>query len=164
MSACDPQLLSVYLDGELPADRREQLELHLRDCPECRAQLQMLRDNARAIQQHPFDDLRDDELTRLHQAIDAEQEDHPVWRLGLILGALAASVMIISSAWLMELPARRTVHPQEEVSMQPMESWERVAMYLRADPLAVPADDQGAIRLADSQFAQWMLDGLANQP
>jgi len=160
MSACDPQLLSLYLDGELPPERREQLELHLRNCPACSAQLQMLRDNARAIQQYPFDDLRDDEVTRLHEAIEAEQEDHPVWRLGMILGALAASVMIISSAWLMELPARTPVRPNDTVTVVPLQSWERVAIYLRADPLAVPAEDQGDIRLADSQFAQWMLEGL----
>ena len=126
--------------------------------------MQSLRDQAGAIQQYPFDDLRDDELVRLHQAIDAEQEDHPVWRLGMILGALAASVMIISSAWLMELPARSRVAPVGQVATAPMESWERVAMYLRADPSAVPADDPGAIRVADSQFAQWMLDGLSRQP
>jgi len=36
----DPQLLSVYYDGELPSPWKEKMEGHLADCPECRHTLE----------------------------------------------------------------------------------------------------------------------------
>jgi anti-sigma factor RsiW len=36
----DPQLLSVYLDGELPSPWKEKMESHLSDCPRCREKLE----------------------------------------------------------------------------------------------------------------------------
>jgi len=32
----DPQLLSIYVDGELPSPWKEKLEAHLKGCPSCR--------------------------------------------------------------------------------------------------------------------------------
>jgi anti-sigma factor RsiW len=32
----DPQLLSIYVDGELPSPWNEKMDAHLRDCPACR--------------------------------------------------------------------------------------------------------------------------------
>jgi len=31
----EPQLLSIYMDGELPSPWKEKMEAHLRECPEC---------------------------------------------------------------------------------------------------------------------------------
>jgi hypothetical protein len=43
-AACaDPELLSAYLDGELPPARERAVEAHLADCPGCRAELDGLR-------------------------------------------------------------------------------------------------------------------------
>lgn len=39
----DPELLSAYLDGELPAGREREVEEHLAACPGCRAELDGLR-------------------------------------------------------------------------------------------------------------------------
>ncbi|MDR2785660.1 MAG: zf-HC2 domain-containing protein [Treponema sp.] len=39
----DRQILSVYLDGELPSPWREEMEVHLARCPECRAKLTQYR-------------------------------------------------------------------------------------------------------------------------
>ena len=39
----DRQLLSVYLDGELPSPWKEKLESHLARCPECRLELERYR-------------------------------------------------------------------------------------------------------------------------
>jgi anti-sigma factor RsiW len=35
----DPQLISVYLDGELPSPWKEKIESHLEHCPECSGKL-----------------------------------------------------------------------------------------------------------------------------
>ena len=32
----DPQLLSIYMDGELPSPWKEKMEAHLAECPECK--------------------------------------------------------------------------------------------------------------------------------
>ena len=39
----DPQLLSVYFDGELPAPWKEKMESHLDQCPGCRTRLESFR-------------------------------------------------------------------------------------------------------------------------
>ncbi|MDR0710010.1 MAG: zf-HC2 domain-containing protein [Spirochaetaceae bacterium] len=39
----DRQILSVYLDGELPSPWKEEMEAHLIRCPECRAKLERYR-------------------------------------------------------------------------------------------------------------------------
>ncbi len=36
-------LMNRYLDGELPASRREEMELHLRECANCRGSVERLR-------------------------------------------------------------------------------------------------------------------------
>jgi len=36
----DPQLLSIYVDGELPSPWNEKMESHLSDCPNCREKLE----------------------------------------------------------------------------------------------------------------------------
>ncbi|MDR1870055.1 MAG: zf-HC2 domain-containing protein [Treponema sp.] len=36
----DPQLLSIYLDGELPSPWKEKMEAHLTQCPECGKKLE----------------------------------------------------------------------------------------------------------------------------
>jgi anti-sigma factor RsiW len=39
----DRQILSVYFDGELPSPWKEEMEVHLARCPECRAKLEQYR-------------------------------------------------------------------------------------------------------------------------
>jgi hypothetical protein len=39
----DPQILSVYLDGELPSPWKEKLESHLAECPRCLERLESYR-------------------------------------------------------------------------------------------------------------------------
>jgi hypothetical protein len=39
----DRQILSIYFDGELPSPWKEDMEVHLSRCPECRAKLEQYR-------------------------------------------------------------------------------------------------------------------------
>jgi anti-sigma factor RsiW len=43
MMCPDRQILSVYLDGELPSPWKEKMEIHLSKCPQCREQLETYR-------------------------------------------------------------------------------------------------------------------------
>ncbi|GHV90590.1 hypothetical protein AGMMS50268_10930 [Spirochaetia bacterium] len=43
MMCPDRQILSVYLDGELPSPWKEKMKAHLAECPQCREQLEAYR-------------------------------------------------------------------------------------------------------------------------
>lgn len=165
MDACDEQLLSAYADGELAAEDRAKVEAHLRECVECRAVLEQIREASRMLREYPFDDVRDGELAHVHAAID-DAADRPILRLGFSLGVIAASVLIVSCAWLYELRGenRTTAHEQVVTRVAPTApapQWERMAMTLRADPLPHPGDDTS--KFADAQLADWMLNGLSRR-
>src|SRR4029079_1855128 len=104
MSECDEQVLSAYVDGELDAAARERVEAHVQTCGGCAEEIRSLRETSRLLRGYPFADVDREELARAHEAID-EAVDQPVWRLGFTLGVIAASVLIVSCAWLMELPS-----------------------------------------------------------
>lgn len=157
MSACDPQLLSAYLDDELDAANRARVEEHVVSCPTCAAELKSLRDASQLMSQVTVQPLSRQELDRLHDAIDASA-DQSILRLGLTIGALAASVLVISCVWLAQL----TAPAQIRVASTPAPAWERMAMTLRPEPL-VPLDDRGAVQLADAQLADWMLLNLSQK-
>lgn len=162
-TSCEPQLLSAYLDDELSPQARSAVEQHLRDCPQCTAELQRLREASQIIGGSTFEALNATELARIHAAIDDQKEEQPILRLGMMLSALAASILIISSAWLMEIPAEGGDGGHNlAVAAAPVAQWERVAMTLRAEPmpLQVDVDTDHSVQFADAQFAEWMLDGL----
>jgi anti-sigma factor RsiW len=164
MSTCDQQLLSAYVDDELTMPDRARVDEHLRHCAECARELDSLRHSVNLLRRHHFERLSDDEMARLHVAIDEEASDRPVLRLGMLLGGLAASILVVSCAWLMEMPggirnAGTMPRPGSAVMFTPTPRWERVAMTLRAD-LPAPVEYTPA-QFADAGFADWMLDGLS---
>lgn len=156
MTTCRPELLSAYHDGELPQERRQLVEEHLRDCPSCSATLRAMQETSKMFASHPFEDLTADELDGLHESI-RPAETGRIFRLAATLAVVAASVLIVSCAWLMELPATSNpiAHPQ---TLRRPEPWEQVATTLRPDPFSFVQDDP--IRLADAALADWMLVGL----
>src|SRR5690349_1789363 len=104
MCDLDIQLLAAYHDGELgPADRAR-VESHLLACASCATELRLLRETSRRFADERFDDLAPDELARLHAAIDEAESDRPLLRIAGAIGVIAASILIVSCAWLMDLP------------------------------------------------------------
>lgn len=148
MSPCDEQLLGAYFDGELAPDQRSAVEKHLRDCPSCTRQLEMLRDASQMLRDYPFQDITDRERMRLHQAVDAAI-DRPIWRIGASLGLIAASILIVGLAWLNALSPVATPAPGPVIASK-RDSWESVAMTLRTDWAPTQAEDQ--VQLADSMM------------
>jgi hypothetical protein len=96
---------------------------------------------------------------------------------------LAASILIISSVWLLEIPSRHTAVLSPGIAVVPasdLPDWERTALTLRVEPSPLlqdrgslsPAEGDGIpqIGLADSrsfsdnsvdaQVADWMVAGL----
>jgi anti-sigma factor RsiW len=170
MADCPFQLrLDAYHDGELDAAERARVEAHLSTCATCAAELAEMRAlSARIGTATASGEVSADESRGMHAAVrreaeqarDERERSMPLLRTAGMLSALAASVLIISGAWLMELrPAAKAPGQEARVALQP--EWERVAMTLRADPRPELMDES---RFADSPHyaaeIDWMLRGL----
>jgi hypothetical protein len=166
MSECQFQLLiGAYHDGELKAEMMRQVERHVEQCPACRAELAATRDLSARIAAVRLGEIDRVESLRLHEVIDeaaaGEQESLPLFRTAGLLAAMAASVLIVSGVWLLDLkPAGRPVGTTgggTSVVLAP--EWEQVAMTLHADPRPQTVEDSlYAPRYANT--VKWMLDGL----
>ena len=159
MNGCEPSLLSAYLDGELDRAATERVAAHLKECAVCAAELASLRELSRSLAGVRVPELSADELDRIHQALD-ESVDAPVWRLGGMIGVIAASILVVSATWLVTLPARspvRTMTQETVASTAQLADWEQVAVTLRVEPPQVGED---RVYLADAHLDEWMLEGL----
>jgi anti-sigma factor RsiW len=164
--------LDAFHDGELSAAERARVAEHVAGCASCGAALQQMQQMSLLLGSRREDvstKVSAGELARLHAAVDRQimrsrfQVDPSFWRTAGVLSGLAASVLIVASAWLMETPAaRQPALSLEPVALQP--DWERIAMTLRADPLpysgpeAMP--DQSALADAHANMTDWMLENL----
>jgi anti-sigma factor RsiW len=79
----DRQIISLYLDGELPSPWKEKMETHLGTCPECRAALDGYRQIGESIKDLPdgtVEAARDrvwKKLTREEPALSGEKDGPP---------------------------------------------------------------------------------------
>lgn len=166
------QFLNAYHDGELDAQTHSDVHQHLQTCDACRDQLGQIRRLSGLIRtaggNRPDDAIRPDELRRIHSAVRKVEHDQPLLRIAGFMSAVAASLLIISAAWLAELP-RRNVAPSQ-VSVLPIDSpeWQEVAVLEYVPPVPFEADDTRnnlpAFAQADgrdTQFVNWMVDGLS---
>ena len=164
MSECNFQLLiDAFHDRELDREATAQVERHLTECEACKAQLASLRDlSARISVAAGSRGINHAETARLHQAVsnagDLKSDSLPLFRTMGLLGALAASVLIVSGVWLLDTKSNElsSVSPNNApVALAP--EWERVATTGYADP------SPGL--LGDTFFSpryavDWMLDDL----
>lgn len=158
--------LGTFYDGELDPLTAEEVENHVRTCALCRAELREIGNLSVR-----FDTMRgalppEKLLARAHGAIDdgaGRPGSQLLWIAGMLSG-LAASVLVIGSAWLADAPGLPAERPAPRVVVLPLQvsDWERVAMTLRVDPLpGVPTDAPDRQMLADARLADWMLRNLS---
>jgi len=163
MSQCQFQSkIAAFHDGELDQAASKEVEQHLAECKDCREELQGLRQVTVAMSDFDPGDITQIELARLHRQIDKADEGSLV-RFSIGLVGLAASVLIISLAWIGQGPTqpspivRGVTHVQE---------WERLA---RGEAPRAPWNQDGSgLRLPDTGVAtgpdrdtiDWMLNGL----
>ncbi len=121
-----PQI-SAYHDGELSGARREQIEQHLRVCPQCAAELEELRRLSRQLAEAaPRPALSIEAARRLHDHVD-ELTDRSVLHFAEILSGLAAVVMLAASLW--------TARPAS-VAAEPAAPWEQAIAMVPQDQTA----------------------------
>jgi anti-sigma factor RsiW len=164
-----------YHDGELDADDRRAVAEHVERCAACAAELAWLQWVSGSVAAARPAEMTGAERRRVahavRRAVEAEDEesDEPasysitLYRAAGAMMAVAASILIISWAWMGELPGTARPTPggtgTGAVAAAEVPAWERVALTLRADPL--PNHPFPDVHLADARLADWMLDGLS---
>lgn len=146
MNQCEySERLSAYLDGELPDERRSELEQHLAGCRQCAAELETLRQMSGMLRAWDGPQLSPMAMRRLHQAVDRESFGR-LRRLALSLSSLAASLALATMIF--------AYHGQ---SSAPPDAWERIAI-----TPAAPRQDELAVGNAEEvATAQWVVADLA---
>jgi hypothetical protein len=114
----DPQLISVYLDGELPSPWKEKIESHLEHCPECYAKLaryRMLHESAadgdaamQAAKERVWQNLSSAKPVVIK--MPARSFAGGVWRskVSIPLPAAAALIIAILAMFFLARPAQQT--------------------------------------------------------
>lgn len=156
--------LGVYHDGELSQEARADVEAHLRDCADCRTALHEMKEMSALFAAAEVEAAPPEAIAGMHSAVRAAQVEAAEAPSFLRpLAVIAASLLVISSVWLVDLsnrhPPART--PAKIVSVP---AWERVAMTLHADP-AIESDPlMNDSELAEARLTNWMVESLTRSP
>ena len=165
MSECHFQILiGAYYDRELDREAAAKVEAHLAGCAICTGELAGMGDlSARISTAASWSGMDRAESARLHRAVrDAGEEvsdslSLPLFRTMGLLGALAASVLIVSGVWLLDMKSElnSSVTGGHPVALAP--EWERVATTGYADP---SPGLMGDTFFSPRYAVDWMLDDL----
>src|SRR5438067_7166030 len=90
--------LDAYLDGELDAPRRAELEGHASGCPACRAQMEALRQAEHALRGPEFHAAPPGMLTEFHRRLAGRPARRPAFAWRLRLGAAAGTALAAAAA------------------------------------------------------------------
>jgi len=148
--------LGPYHDGELDPERLREFERHLSGCDECSTELRQARELSKLLIAARPQDIEPHELAGIHDAIE-EVANRSIFRFAMGLSAIAASILIVSAAWLYDgTPARNPIsriQPSEE-------AWERLAS---TGQIEVPtgARETG---VAQQKAIEWMAVSLGDSP
>lgn len=172
--------LNAYHDAELGDAEAHELERHLETCMTCQAELEEIQAVSEAFAGLAASATSPAAMARAHAAADAASEligsaaesRHVLFRVAGLLTAVAASVLLVGSAWLLEPPAAPTGIGAVVIGPTPAPAaeWERIAMTLDAGPLLMnPAEAPGRLALAsaaygpgdDMRVADWMIRNLS---
>jgi anti-sigma factor RsiW len=141
MNECEhAQRLGAYHDGELVGAARAEIERHLRQCPACAAELQRLGRLSGLFSKAAAPPMPPAALRRLHKGIDAIPMAD-LKRVAEICGAIAASILLVCTIWL--------VKTRTAVDAIPV--WETVAVVRQESPTAGP----------EEQLGQWIVQDLS---
>jgi hypothetical protein len=190
--AFHPQI-NAYHDGELNGHAATRFADHLAECPACTGELASLEKISGLFSELPEPRMYPIELARLHSNLDKAAASRPAesdfMRTAGLLSSLAASILIISGVWLLEIPSRHGVTlspgvtpvPASDIAFLPANTpnWERTALTLQVEPFplnegptAIPGQNQGIPQVGladarsmgdnsvDAQMADWMVAGL----
>lgn len=143
METCSYSLqLSAYHDGELPSQQRDALERHVADCAACAAELEQYRRLSALLAAAPLPRLGDESRQELY-ALAPQVEEAGYLRIAKWTTAMAASVMLAASVWVM------SHQPGTQAFSNVPSAWEQ-------DAINPPTDASG-----DPRFAELVMNGLS---
>jgi anti-sigma factor RsiW len=146
MNTCNfRDLLMPYHDGELPERKRAELEAHLRDCPECAAELTRYRALSSLLGVEHAPGMPVGMLRRLHAAVRPVRE-YEIMRTCRWAAAVAATLLVAAIGWL----ARSNAYAGGAVQSPAI--WEVAAVTLNPDLTETASRDA---------FAQWVAGDLS---
>ena len=154
--------VSALHDGELSAESALQMEQHVRSCARCMAELVEIQNVSRSFEGFANDALSLSLLIQTHRAAAAFARERglSVLKIAGVLTGLAASLLMIASIWLWEVPPASPRTRPVIVNAAPQ--WERIAMTLDIGP---PTGDTsaspGVTASAEARVADWMLENLS---
>jgi len=144
MDTCSYSMqLSAYHDGELSPDDRDQLERHLSECPACAAELEQFRRLSAILDTAPRPQLSDKSRRELY-ALAPQVQDAGYLRIAKWVTAMAASVMLAASVWVM------SHQPNTQAFSDVPRAWEQ-------DAINPPTDAS-----AEPRFAELVVNGLSS--
>lgn len=145
--------IEAYHDGELSAGESAAFERHLSTCPVCATELAQLRDMSGLLAAERPHDILPIELARIHRRLD-QLRDRSFLRFCGAMSAVAASILIICSVWLLDGPRP---NPIIRGNSQAEQSWEPIA----SGRLQPPQSNENG--LAVKQTTDWMVVGMGGK-
>ena len=162
MGCPNSQTLGAYHDCELDVAAADEIRGHIAVCHQCRGYLEELNalsaaidDDAEVLCALPIEMARIQSSVRI--SVRKAVTGTSLRRTAALLGALAASVLVISAAWLLD-PDRDAVQggsADAPVALAP--EWERLACTLHAEPRPAATGDLSPYSLRYAAVVDWML-------
>ncbi|MDR2160115.1 MAG: zf-HC2 domain-containing protein [Treponema sp.] len=146
----DREILSVYLDGELPSPWKEKLESHLGGCARCRERLEAYRAVRRMVLDRPAAGAMEAAKERVRAGLEKRMGAAPryrsagVWRrhiavpLPVAAAAAAVFVIVLALVWMRRpavyLPESETMASEIDVrGIVPISDMDGVLQYLSGE-------------------------------
>jgi anti-sigma factor RsiW len=155
MSECPFQSrLGAFHDHELHAETAEKLESHLAGCPTCNEQLLGIRAVSRLFREAPSGRMSQIGISRLHAVAETAAKRRDVFPMFRMLTAVAASILVIAGAWLIESPGQTRATNPHVMKFKEPEDWENLAS---GGKLKL---SQEINRDSDVAFQEYMIESL----
>jgi anti-sigma factor RsiW len=135
----------AYYDGELPAEQRQAVEAHLRECTQCRELLAQLQALSSLFVSARLEPMPGGAIERLEAAWDSAQ-DRAILRISSWLTAAAAAVLVGA---IMFVPKESSAVTTEAPGV-----WQEVAVN-------TPVEQRDSARAESVVLAQWMADEVS---
>lgn len=163
-------MAGAYCDDELDPAERVRFQRHLNRCDDCARDVMRVRELSEWFAPVRVLEPNESVLDRLHKTVALRGDFEKRRRISdalpaaRMLAALAASVLIVAGAWLLDgggAPATSKPIPLSQTIAR-AEPWEKTALTLEVDP-PVGAD---GLRPDQQRLADWMVASLgkAQQP
>jgi len=147
MAGCRYQSwLMPYHDGEMPRERRKELEGHLFECPHCAAELKELRALSGLLSEAQVA-IPEGMVGRLHDAV-ASARDRSIVRIYRVAAMAAAAVLVACGTWFWH--GRLNGGPEARTPV----AWEMAA---------VTHDPETAVDALPDTVALWMANDLSQE-